>query len=146
MSNVRPRVQIEIRAIAPEDAEGFHACLDLVAREGKYLALLEAPPLEDVRLFVRSNVERGIPQVVALDRLRVVGWCDIVPGWHHALRHCGTLGMGLLPEYRGRGIGKSLFQECLRLAAQTGISRVGTRSARGQQGSVVVVHAARLLR
>jgi len=21
---------------------------------------------------------------------RVVGWCDIVPSWHHTLRHCGA--------------------------------------------------------
>jgi len=117
-------VQIEVRAISREDAESFHACLDFVAREGKFLALLEAPPLAEVKSFVASNVERGIPQVVAIAGSQVVGWCDIVPGWHHTLRHCGSLGMGLLPEYRGRGIGKSLLQECLQLAVRTGVTRV----------------------
>ena len=117
-------VQIDIRAITAEDAESFHTCLDFVAREGKYLALLEAPPLAEVKSFVASNVERGIPQVVAVAGSQVVGWCDIVPGWHHTLRHCGSLGIGLLPTYRGRGLGKLLFQKCVRLAAQAGLTRV----------------------
>jgi ribosomal protein S18 acetylase RimI-like enzyme len=124
MSSVRPHVQHEVRTIAVEDAESFHACLDLVAREGTFLALLQAPPLEELKSFVRGNIERGVPQVVALAESRVVGWCDIVPGWHHTLRHCGSLGMGLLPEYRGRGLGRELFQECLQLAVQAGVTRV----------------------
>jgi ribosomal protein S18 acetylase RimI-like enzyme len=115
---------MEIRAITTADAESFRACLDIVAREGKFLALLEAPPLAEVKQFVANNVERGVPQVVAVIESQVVGWCDIVPGWHHTLRHCGSLGMGLLPEYRGRGVGKLLLQECLRLAVQAGVTRV----------------------
>ena len=117
-------MQVVIRAIEAGDAESFHACLDFVAREGKFLALLEAPPLAEVKQFVASNVQQGIPQVVAVAESRVIGWCDIVPGWHHTLRHCGSLGMGLLPKYRGRGIGQLLFQECLRLAVQAGLTRV----------------------
>lgn len=117
-------MQHEVRAIAVEDAESFRACLDAVAREGKFLALLEAPALEEVKAFIRSNVERRVPQVVACAESRVVGWCDIVPGWHHTLRHCGSLGMGLLPAYRGQGLGRLLFDECLRLAVQAGVTRV----------------------
>lgn len=117
-------MQHEVRAIAVEDAESFHACLDAVAREGRFLALPEAPPLEEVKSFVRSNVERGVPQVVARAESQVVGWCDIVPGWHHTLRHCGSLGMGLLPAHRGQGLGRLLFDECLRLAVQAGVTRV----------------------
>ena len=117
-------MHIEVRPIAVEDADSFRACLDSVAREGKFLALLEAPPLEEVRSFVRSNVEHGVPQVIARAESRVIGWCDIVPGWHPTLRHCGSLGMGLLPEYRGQGLGRSLFAECLRLAVRAGITRV----------------------
>ena len=117
-------MQIEVRAIAVEDAESFHVCLDSVAREGKFLALLEAPPLEEVKSFIRGNVERGVPQVVARAESGVIGWCDIVPGWHHTLRHCGSLGMGLLPGYRGQGLGRSLFLECLRLAVKAGVTRV----------------------
>ncbi len=117
-------MSICIEPIRPIDAESFHACLDAVSRERLYLALLEAPSLDDVRAFVAQNVERGVPQVVAREGERVVGWCDIVPGWHHTLRHCGSVGMGLLPTYRGQRLGEALLTHCLKLATQTGITRV----------------------
>ena len=41
--------------IAEEYIEGFHRCLDNVARERRYLGFLQAPPLESTRGFVLSN-------------------------------------------------------------------------------------------
>lgn len=113
-----------ITPIALEDVESFRACLDAVARERRFLALLEAPSLEHMRAFVAENVANRVPQVVAKDGPVVVGWCDIRPGWHHALQHCGALGMGLLPDYRGRGIGGDLLKVCMALAKERGITRV----------------------
>jgi ribosomal protein S18 acetylase RimI-like enzyme len=123
-SNVRPRMTTAIRLIAAEDSESFHSCLDFVAREGRFLALLEAPPLERVREFVAENIKNKVPQVVAVSGCKVVGWCDIQPGWHHTLKHCGSLGMGLLPEFRGKRLGESLFTACLGLAGAAGVTRV----------------------
>jgi RimJ/RimL family protein N-acetyltransferase len=117
-------MKVVITPIAEGDVDSFRACLDTVARERRWLALFEAPPLDDVRTFVRGNIERGHPQVVAKDGERVVGWCDIVPGWHHSLRHVGLLGMGMLPPYRGQGLGRELLAACLALAARAGITRV----------------------
>ena len=37
---------IEVRQIREEDIANFHAAIDAVARERKYIALLEAPPIE----------------------------------------------------------------------------------------------------
>lgn len=105
-------------------AEGFHACLDAVARERRYLAQVEALPLERIQAFVRENVAGGAAHVVALDGGRVVGWCDILPAWAHAVRHCGTVGMGVLAAYRGRGIGQQLLSACLDRARANGITRV----------------------
>ena len=115
---------VSITPIAISDVESFHACLDAVAREQEYLALTEAPPLEDVRGFVTSNVVSRVPQVVAKDAGLVVGWCDITPGWHQTLRHCGSLGMGVLRAYRGRGIGRELLSACVDLAKAGGMTRV----------------------
>jgi hypothetical protein len=39
-----------IISIAEEHIPGFRDALDVVAREKKFLAFLEAPPLEDTRL------------------------------------------------------------------------------------------------
>lgn len=110
--------------IAVEDAESLHSCLYFVAREGRFLALLEAPPLDRVREFVAQNIKNQVPQVVAVSGGNIVGWCDIQPGWHHTLKHCGSLGVGLLPEYRGKRIGESLFTACLEMARASGVTRV----------------------
>jgi putative acetyltransferase len=113
-----------ISPITLADVASFRACLDAVAKEQSFLALLEAPPLKKVKAFVAENLAKQVPQVVAKDGEVVVGWCDISPGWHHTLQHCGALGMGLLREYRGRGIGGELLQACLALAKDRGITRV----------------------
>ncbi len=110
--------------LSESDLESFRDCLDTVARERKWLALFEAPSLERMRGFVGESIAGGFPQVVAKDAGRVVGWCDIVPGWHDALRHCGSLGMGLLPEYRGKGLGQRLLEACLARAKEVGLTRI----------------------
>jgi hypothetical protein len=57
---------IEIVPIAQGHIEGFHRALDIVARERRYLAFLEAPPIEATRAFVLDNIKRGHPQFVAV--------------------------------------------------------------------------------
>jgi hypothetical protein len=68
---------IEIVPIAQGHIEGFHRALDIVARERRYLAFLEAPPIEATRAFVLDNIKRGHPQFVAVTADEVVGRCDV---------------------------------------------------------------------
>lgn len=114
----------EIVPIAESHAEGFHACLDAVARERRYLAQVQAPPLERLLAFVREGLAQDVAQFVALDGGRVVGWCDIVPAWAHAVRHRGTVGMGVLASHRGRGVGEALLRACLAKARAAGLTRI----------------------
>jgi ribosomal protein S18 acetylase RimI-like enzyme len=130
-------MSIDIAPVREEHIEGFHAALDAVSRERDYLAFLEAPPIEEVRAFVARNIARGYPQLVALDEGRVVGWCDVLPMDRPIMRHCGVLAMGLLPAYRGRGIGEQLMRQALSAARELGLSRIelsvradNTRAAR----------------
>ena len=52
---------IEVRQIREEDIESFHAAVGVVARERKYLALLEAPPIERARGFRSAQHREGLP-------------------------------------------------------------------------------------
>lgn len=115
---------IKIVPIAPEHVEGFHAVLDVVARERRYLAMLEAPPIESVRAFVLNNIEMQNPQLVVLDDAAVVGWCDVLRKPRAVHRHCGTLGMGLLPTHRGRGLGLAILTRALAVCRTSGFTRV----------------------
>jgi ribosomal protein S18 acetylase RimI-like enzyme len=118
-------VTYRIAPIAEEHIPGFRAAVDFVARERNYLAFLEAPPLEDVTRFVLDNIERGYPQFVALSADSVVGWCDVLPNRSRAIySHSGTLGVGLLPEFRSKGIGRLLMQRTIDAAFAFGLTRI----------------------
>src|SRR5580658_1678316 len=109
-----------IAPMAPEHIESFHRALDTVARERKYLTLLEAPPLPHVREFVLDTIKKGDPQFVALVKGEVVGWCDIRRYYFPAHAHRGTLGMGIIPAYRGHGLGLRLLKTTVERAGDAG--------------------------
>ena len=111
--------------IAEKHISGFRAAVDVVARERKYLAFLEAPPLKDVTKFIRDNIDHGYPQFVVLSTDAVVGWCDVLPNRTRVIySHCGTVGVGLLPEFRGKGIGRKLMQRTIGAAFAFGLTRI----------------------
>ena len=114
--------------IAEGHIASFRESLDTVAREKRYLAQVEAMPLDRVRDFVLQGIAADAAQFVALAGDRVVGWADIFPAWAAALAHRGSLGMGVLPEYRGRGIGKRLLEACIARAWSKGLTRIDLES------------------
>lgn len=115
---------IRIVAMAEEHTESFRACLDAVSRERRFLALTQAPPGNAVREFIRSAIARRVPQYVALDGKQVIGWCDIFPNERESFAHVGRLGMGLLPQYRGQGIGRRLAEKTIARAKRIGLERI----------------------
>lgn len=110
--------------ITDELVPGFHRVLDAVAREKRYLAFLEAPPLEETTAWVRAGVKRGFPHFVALVEDRVVGWCDISPIPRPVHAHCGVLGIGILAGHRRMGIGPALMLATLGKAREIGLTRI----------------------
>ena len=115
---------IEIVPIESDHIDGFHRTLDFVARERRYLALLEAPPVEAFRAFVQDIIKQGRPQFVALSKGDVVGWCDVLPKGRSVYAHVGVLGIGLLPPFRGQGIGRRLIEKTLDAARSLGLWRI----------------------
>ena len=115
---------VEIVPITQDHIDGFHRALDFVAREGRYLAFVEGPPLENTRAFVLDHIQRGLPQFVAISAGEVVGWCDVTPKERPIYAHGGVLGIGLLPRFRGRGIGTNLIRSTLAATRTIGLHRV----------------------
>jgi ribosomal protein S18 acetylase RimI-like enzyme len=115
---------VEIVPITQDHIDGFHRALDFVAREGRYLAFVEGPPLENTRAFVLDHIQRGLPQFVAVSAGEVVGWCDVTPKERPIYAHGGVLGIGLLPQFRGQGIGTNLIRSTLAATRTIGLHRV----------------------
>lgn len=116
---------ITIRPIKEADVLGFRAAVDSVCRERTFLAALEAPSEQRSAEFVRKNVEHGFPQFVAESECGIIGWCDAIPGDHSAgTAHVGRLGMGVIREFRGQGIGHRLLDATIHKAREIGLEKI----------------------
>ncbi|MCX7838315.1 MAG: GNAT family N-acetyltransferase [Anaerolineae bacterium] len=63
--------------------------------------------------------------LVVDDGSRIVGWCRVFPGNVSNLE--AGLGIGLLPEYRSRGIGTILVQKSIDWARECGLHQIRLR-------------------
>ncbi|HRD69199.1 MAG TPA: GNAT family N-acetyltransferase [Legionella sp.] len=117
-------VNVEIIPITEEHIEGFWSAVDSVARERKYLAFLEGPPINCTREFVLGNIEENWPHFIAVSDGQIIGWCDISALDRPVFAHTGSLGIGILASYRGLGIGKRLMEMSIQKADQKGLTRI----------------------
>lgn len=111
MQRTQPPPQIV--PLGRQHLAGFHLAVDRVAREGRYLAMLEAPPFARTRRLVLDSLKDGGVHLVALVDQEVVGWCDLRLKSAATLRHSAILGMGVVAEHRSRGLGRRLLVETL---------------------------------
>ena len=117
-------MKYEIVAIEEQHINGFWSAVDSVAREHKYLAFLEGPPIETTREFVLDHINNKWPQLVALHEGKVIGWCDISSLDRPVFAHIGSLGIGVIDGYRGMGVGRALMKTALAEAKQKGLTRI----------------------
>ena len=122
-----------IRLSTGNDAGGVRTALDSVARERKFLAMLEAPTLERVGAFITQS---NVAQVVAVERGIVVGWADVHRMDGAGFDHRGVLGMGVVSTHRGRGIGSRLLTEVTTLARDLGVTRLELEVFMSNQAAV----------
>jgi len=114
----------EIVALSEGLFESLRQALDMVARERRYLALTEAPPAEQAYDFYRRVVAQKLVMSLATEGGAVVGWCDALPTYGQSRSHVAILGIGIVPAYRARGIGRKLLDKTLTNAWAAGFSRV----------------------
>jgi ribosomal protein S18 acetylase RimI-like enzyme len=127
MAEPRPKphtqpAQAQVVPLGRQHLAGFHLAVDRVAREGRYLAMLEAPPFARTRRLVLDSLKDGGVHLVALSNDEVVGWCDLRLKTTVTQRHCAVLGMGIVAEHRHRGLGRRLLLETL--ARARGLRRI----------------------
>jgi ribosomal protein S18 acetylase RimI-like enzyme len=117
-------MKFEIISITENHIEQFRQAVGAVAREKRFLAFLDTPSYDMSREFVLNNIKDDWPHVIALVENKVVGWCDITSLHRLALAHAGVLGIGVVKQYRGMGVGKALMQRAIELARKKGLTRV----------------------
>ncbi|HST57511.1 MAG TPA: GNAT family N-acetyltransferase, partial [Longimicrobium sp.] len=117
--------EIRIIPTGQEHVAGFNRAVDAVARERRYIGYVNGPPLDLSRQFIQHVISGGGVHLVALDAAgTVVGWCDIERYGREGFTHGGRLGVGLLAEARGRGLGRRLMTEAIDAARRQGMERI----------------------
>jgi RimJ/RimL family protein N-acetyltransferase len=115
---------VTIVPIGMRHVESLNECVTEVARERRFLSIVEGFTLDQCAAWVAVDRMRANPFLVSLDEERVVGWCevrrDLLPG----RAHTGLLGMGLRAAYRGQGLGRQLIERALQLARERGFERI----------------------
>jgi RimJ/RimL family protein N-acetyltransferase len=116
--------QIEITPMSVDLVDSFHRAIDAVAREQKYLPILQALPVEAMRAFAANPIKPDALTFAALERGEVIGWCDVQRMILRAFAHRGTVNMGVVAAHRGRGVGFRLLDAAVSEAFRRGLIRV----------------------
>ena len=102
---------VKVRRATPEDAPGIVAVLAVVIDERIHSAIDRVWSVEQERRYLESLSAREVMHVALNAADRVVG-LQILERWSAVLdsmAHVGQVGTFLLPAWRGRGIGRELW-------------------------------------
>src|SRR5476651_2072607 len=86
--------------------------------------MIEAKPLSEISEFQKKLIGNNWPVYYAVHDNEVVGWADITPSSNPRLSHRGFLGMGLLSQYRSKGLGSLLLNSAIKHARDIGLEKV----------------------
>jgi ribosomal protein S18 acetylase RimI-like enzyme len=117
---------MEIRQATPLDAAGIVAVLEVIAAERVHSTIEKAWAVEQETRYLESLSPREIFHVAAEPGEGIVGfqsldlWSPILP----AMSHVGQVGTFLLPAWRGRGIGRRLWDATLAFAREAGYRKL----------------------
>jgi len=106
-------MNVLFRRIEERDIKGFYEALCTVAKEGIYLLTTTPPAYEKMQRFVRTNIQNNHAQYVAVLDNKVIGWADIIPLERNTMAHVGHLGMGVIADFRGMGVGDTLLKKVI---------------------------------
>jgi len=114
-----------IRAAEQRDLSGLVGVIRQVAQEGTYIeAETVADLLDHEEVILRHNEVRSRMVFVACVDDEVVGWVHLDLPEMEKLEHTAVLTVGLLPEYRGHGIGEALLDRAFRWACEHGFEKL----------------------
>lgn len=112
---------MQIRRAREEDVVALAEQVKAVAEEGRWIATESDRSVEELAERFRSGLEAGHIVFALEDQDRIVGAIGIHPT---PVRGVHSLGMSIVPEYRGQGWGRRLVDAALEAAREAGIRKV----------------------
>lgn len=129
MATVKPREYIlkdgrraTIRSAQISDAEGVLEQIKSVFAESEYTVTIIDDDMSDLtadkeKEWINKHIEQpGHLFIVAEVNGRIVGSADLHNGNRKRIQHVGTLGITVIKDFRGLGVGKALMEALLNWA------------------------------
>jgi RimJ/RimL family protein N-acetyltransferase len=117
---------LEIRRATERDAEAIAQLLHTVVSERMHSAIDRAWTADEERAYIKGMSDREAMHVALADSGLVVG-CQALDLYSSVLRsmsHVAQVGTFVLPSWRGRGVGQTLFQTTRRFALSAGYRKL----------------------
>ena len=109
---------VHVRRATPDDADAIAAVLTAVVAERAFSAIDRPWPVDEQRRYLSALAEREAFHVANVDGA-IVGYqsLDRYSTFLASMSHVAQIGTFILPAWRGRGIGQSLFAATRQFAA-----------------------------
>jgi RimJ/RimL family protein N-acetyltransferase len=123
---LQDQTSLVIRRASPADAPAIAAVLAIVAAERIHSAIDRAWTVDEERRYIESLSPREAIHVAIDDRQGIVG-LQVLDRWSPVLgsmAHVGQVGTFLLPDWRGRGLGRQLWTATLAFARNVGYRKL----------------------
>lgn len=128
-----------IRKASPRDAAGIVAVLETIVSERIHSAIDRAWTVEQEAQYLESLSSREIFHVAVAENSQIAGFQSL-DRWStllSSMSHVAQVGTFLLPEWRGKGIGRMLWDATVVFAKEAGYRKLAIQvraSNTGAQG------------
>ncbi|WP_404406974.1 GNAT family N-acetyltransferase [Jeotgalibacillus malaysiensis] len=117
-----------IREIETKDAENFRLLIQQVESQSEFMMMesgeRQTTSEQQLRQIESLKKQANSTVLVAEDEDQLTGYMFAIGGSVRRNSHAAYLVIGILPEYRGQGVGTQLFQQLEKWAAAHGIARL----------------------
>jgi len=119
---------VEIREATVRDAEELIAAAKCYLRTSDYLLSYEEefnPTKKEETEWIKSHDNANSLILVAIYDKKIIATLNVIAFTYRKLNHVATLGIGMLPEWRGVGLGYAMMDSIIQWAkTKTGLKAI----------------------